>query len=112
MDRSECPAPAAASVETQDIAKRLLQMVNETAGISWWDKSNWAIGIALSVGGIVAAPFSGGASLALTVLGIIWVCVDMIKKIRETSTDGSTRRETSRMEKRVNFLLWCLEGRS
>ncbi|MCF6275671.1 MAG: hypothetical protein L3J05_07895 [Robiginitomaculum sp.] len=83
MNRDECPSSQDGVAEILKITKELLDLANSNPKISSWDKYNWIFAIAAGLGGIVAAPFSAGLSLSITIASIGWVGVDIIKKIRE-----------------------------
>ena len=109
MNRDDCPEPQHALAEIKDIATQTSELIPE-AEISTWDKVNWGVAITLAIGGLVAAPFSGGASLIATFLGIVWLLIDIVKKIRETAKDKATKAHADQLRSRLKFLAWCLGG--
>lgn len=110
MNRSDCPERKDAVIEINSIAKQT-KLLLPSAKISTWDKVNWGVALTLALGGLAAAPFSGGASLVLTILGVVWLLIDMVKKISETARDKKTRTDADQLYERLAFLAWCLQGK-
>lgn len=108
MNRDDCPESDKALAEIKGIAYETRVLI-PSAKISKWDKANWIIALTLALGGLAAAPFSGGTSLVLTILGIIWLLIDMVKKIRETARDKETKVRAEKLHERLEFLAWCLQ---
>ncbi len=110
MNLSDCPAFDDALKEVVTMAKRIAGMPR-SKNISRWEQANWSISLTLAVGGIVLAPVSGGLSLIASLLGIVWLLIDMLKKIRATSNCAAQQEEADGLLDRMNFLEWCLTQR-
>ena len=108
MNRKDCPKKNDAIAEIVSIGKQIKKLIPFST-ISKWDKINWGIALFLALGGLAAVPFSDGVSLIATILGIVWLLIDMAKKISETAKDEKTKQHADKLEERLIFLQWCLK---
>ena len=109
-DRLDCPEFSEAVREVVAIASRTRKLL-PFARISLWDKINWGVALTIALAGLAAAPFSGGLSLIATLIGTIWIVIDILKKVREKSVNEKLNAEALTMECRVRFLEWCFSER-
>lgn len=107
MNKENCPELSDAVSEITEIAIQTQTLI-PSANISAWDKLNWVVALVLAIGGLAAAPFSSGISLVATALGIIWLLIDMVKKISETARDNDAKTHAEKLHERLEFLAWCL----
>lgn len=108
MNRSDCPTLTDALAEVKDIAGKIKGLV-PSAKFSTWDRVNFCVALAVALAGLAAAPFSAGLSLIATVIGIVWILIDMLEKIREKVKDKSIQEYAGELRERLLFLAWCIQ---
>ena len=89
-----------------------LEDLDARSTLSKWTIGVWIASGALGLGGIALAPFSGGASLLLSVAGFVVFLVDMAKQVADNAKTVAAREraeailsgirdELARIERRV-----------
>lgn len=108
FNRDRCPPREESESEIAEIRDEIARQSRKSKPIGDWDWLNVGVSLLLATGGIVAAPFSGGLSLAASALGMGWLGIDTIKKITESAEDDLVERDTNELVERLSFLSWCL----
>ena len=109
MNLPDCPKFEDTVREIKILAKRAFEIL-PSERISTWDKTNWSIALTIAIVGISLTQISGGLSLIASLLGILWLLIDVWKKIRETSTNEKRREEAADNIERIEFLVRCLKN--
>ena len=108
MDREREAVIREVRDELLQIQREMLELKLNT-GITSWDIAIWIIGGILAIIGLIAAPFSAGASLIATVLGLLLILVDAVKKIRDNAQNPEDRKRAQELINRTKALHQKLE---